>query len=131
MNRRIAISGASGLIGSRLTKSLLQQGDTVHRLVRQKSPQSSFNIYWNYETGEIDAARLEGMDVVIHLAGKPLDEERWTPKIKRASYTSRVKRTALISDTLAHLRTPPSVLISASATDTGCPQTAGDGDSLC
>jgi len=32
--------------------------------------------YWNYETGEIDAACLEGMDVVIHLAGKSLDEDR-------------------------------------------------------
>jgi hypothetical protein len=57
------------------------------------------------------------MDVVIHLAGKPLDEERWTPKVKEAIYKSRIKGTALISDTLAQLRTPPRLLISASATD--------------
>ncbi len=117
MNRRIVISGASGLIGSRLTTSLQQQGDTVYRLVRQKSAQSPFDIYWNYETGEIDAARLEEMDVVIHLAGKPLDEERWTLQVKKAIYTSRIKGTALISDTLAHLRMLPGLLISASATD--------------
>jgi uncharacterized protein (TIGR01777 family) len=117
MNGRIAVSGASGLIGSKLTTSLQQQGDRVYRLVRQKPAQSPFDIYWNYETGEIDAGRLEGMDVVIHLAGKPLDEERWTPKVKQAVYASRIKGTALISDTLAQLKTPPSLLISASATD--------------
>ncbi len=76
MSRRIAISGASGLIGSKLTTSLRQKGDAVCRLVRQRSTDSPFDIYWNYESGEIDAARLEGMDVVVHLAVKPLDGER-------------------------------------------------------
>ena len=117
MNKKIAISGTSGLIGSKLTTSLQQHGDTVYRLVRQKSSVNSSDIYWNYETGEIDAARLEGMDVIIHLAGKPLDEQRWTQEIKEAVYASRIKGTTLISQTLAHLKTPPRLLISASATD--------------
>ncbi len=117
MNRNIAISGASGLIGSKLTRSLQRQGDTVHRLVRRKPVESYLDIYWNYETGEIDAERLEGMDVVVHLAGKALDEQRWTPAVKEAVYSSRIKGTAFISDTLVHLKAPPRLLITASATD--------------
>jgi NAD dependent epimerase/dehydratase family enzyme len=116
VNRKIAISGASGLIGSKLTIWLQEQGDTVYRLVRQRG-QGSSSVYWNYETGEIDAARLEGMDVVIHLAGKPLDEQRWTPDVKKAVYASRITGTTLISKTLAQLSIPPRLLISASATD--------------
>jgi hypothetical protein len=89
----------------------------VCRLVRRKPAAGSADVYWNHETGEIDAARLEGLDGVIHLAGKALDGERWTPAVKEAVYASRVKGTALISDALARLKTPPRLLISASATD--------------
>ena len=95
---------------------LQEKGDTVYPLVRQKVLDSSA-IYWHPETGDIDAARLEGMDVVVHLAGKALDGQRWTSAVKQAIYSSRIKGTALISDTLAHLKAPPRLLISASATD--------------
>ncbi|HEY0592689.1 MAG TPA: TIGR01777 family oxidoreductase [Thermoanaerobaculia bacterium] len=117
MNRRIAVSGASGLIGTKLVTSLLAEGDSVYRLVRRKPPESASEIYWNHETSEIDSARLEGMDAVVHLAGKPLDEHRWTPAIKAAVYASRIEGTGLISRTLARLTNPPRVLVSASATD--------------
>jgi uncharacterized protein (TIGR01777 family) len=117
MKERIAISGASGLIGSRIATSLQGRGDQIFRLVRSRSIDDPTSIYWNFETAEIEASRLEGMDVVIHLAGKPLDEERWTPKVKDAVYTSRVKGTELISRTLARLSVRPRLLISASATD--------------
>ena len=57
------------------------------------------------------------MDIVVHLAGKPLDGQRWTPAVKRAVYASRIEGTTLIAETLSHLKTPPRLLISASATD--------------
>ncbi len=117
MNKQIAISGASGLIGSKLSMSLERRGYSVRRLVRTKHNKNPSDIYWNYETAEIDAACLEGMDVVIHLAGKPLDEQRWTPQVKQAICASRVNGTTLISKTLAELKMPPHLLISASATD--------------
>ncbi len=117
MSRQIAISGASGLIGSKLATTLAQRGDSVRRLVRSRPSEGSSDVYWNHETGEIDAARLEGVDVVVHLAGKALDEQRWTPEVKQAVYASRIRGTALISTTLAGLKTPPRLLISASATD--------------
>jgi uncharacterized protein (TIGR01777 family) len=115
--RRIAVSGASGLIGSRLVQALRQRGDQVLALVRRRAADSPDDIVWDPRTGEIEAAKLERVDVVIHLAGKPLDEERWTPKVKEAIVASRVEGTALIGRTLARLERPPKLLITASATD--------------
>ena len=115
--RRIAISGASGLIGSKLTLSLRERGDEVIALVRHRCKDHASEIFWDPQTGEIEAAKLKGLDAVIHLAGKPLDEQRWTPKVKAAIWASRVNGTALISRTLAGLETPPRLLITASATD--------------
>ncbi|HYL11622.1 MAG TPA: TIGR01777 family oxidoreductase [Terriglobales bacterium] len=113
----IAISGASGLIGSKLVESLNQKGDTVVRLVRDRTNKSTDRIFWNPSTKEIEADRLEGTDVVIHLAGKPLDEERWTTRVKAEIYASRIGGTKFISETMSRLRIPPRLLISASATD--------------
>ena len=114
---RIAISGASGLIGSRLTEVLDQRGHSIFRLVRDKTAKSATAIFWDPSTKDIEADRLEALDVVIHLAGKALDEQRWTPKVKEAIYASRIDGTRLISETIARLHTPPGLLISASATD--------------
>jgi len=86
------------------------------RLVRHRTDRPD-EVYWNPETREIDAKRLEGLDVVVHLAGKPLDGERWTPEVKQAVYASRVTGTTLISETLGRLGARPNLLIAASATD--------------
>jgi uncharacterized protein (TIGR01777 family) len=115
--KRIAVSGAAGLIGSRLVPALRQRGHRVVALVRRTSTDRGDEIYWNPQTAEIEAGKLEGVDVVIHLAGKPLDGERWTPKVKEAIYASRVHGTALICRTLGQFRRPPALLITASATD--------------
>jgi uncharacterized protein (TIGR01777 family) len=117
VTRTIAISGASGLIGSRLEQVLRQEGHTVRRMVRTRPAPGSGAIYWNHETGEIDSEGLEGLDVVVHLAGKPLDGERWTSAVKYAVYDSRVRGTLFLCETLARLRRPPRLLVSASATD--------------
>ena len=114
---RIVISGASGLIGSKLVESLNQKGDLVIRLVRDRTDKSPDRIFWNPSTREIEPERLEGTDVFIHLAGKPLDEQRWTPRVKEEIYTSRIEGTKFISETIAHLQIPPRLFISASATD--------------
>ncbi len=132
--RRIAVSGASGLIGSRLVASLRQRGDQVFALVRRRSTNQANEIFWDPQTGDIESNRLEGLDVVIHLAGKPLDEERWTPRVKEAIYASRVKGTALLSDTIARLGRPPGLLMTASATDYYAPSsspTSEDGRAGC
>jgi uncharacterized protein (TIGR01777 family) len=72
-------------------------------------------VLWNPARGELDAAELEGHDAAIHLAGDPIAEGRWTEEKKRRIRDSRVQGTSLLAGTLAKLKTPPRVLLSASA----------------
>jgi uncharacterized protein (TIGR01777 family) len=71
-------------------------------------------VAWDPSRGEIDAAALEGVDAVIHLAGESVSE-RWTAEHKRAIRDSRMKGTSLLAATLARLPRRPSVLVSISA----------------
>jgi uncharacterized protein (TIGR01777 family) len=112
---KILVSGSHGLVGSALTNSLVKDGHEVVRLVRTKLDFGAPEIDWHPDQGRIDAQRLEGLDVVIHLAGESIASGRWTDEKKRLIRDSRVKGTALLSNTLAQLTHPPSVFISASA----------------
>lgn len=110
---RVAITGASGLIGRSLAAFLSTGGHDVLRLVRGK-PTAVGEIGWNPERGEIDAIALEGIDAVVHLAGENIFG-RWTKRRKQAVLGSRAAGTRLLADTLASLDRPPRVLVSASA----------------
>jgi uncharacterized protein (TIGR01777 family) len=112
---RIAVTGSSGLIGSALVDALRADGHTVHRLVRDRSAARGDDLYWSVRDGDIDAAALEGVDGVVHLAGEPLGESRWNDEVKRRIRDSRVDGTLLLSQTLASLSDRPSVLVSGSA----------------
>ena len=111
---RIAISGASGLIGSNLVSFLRAGGHSVLRLVRAPSDAEDA-VYWNYRMGEIEAEKLEGLDAVIHLAGEPIFGLRWTEEKKTQILSSRVRGTDFLSQTLVGLANPPPTLIQASA----------------
>ena len=111
--QRIAISGASGLIGSQLVPFLRAGGHDVARLVRQR-PSAADEIVWDPATDQIDATSLEGMDAVIHLAGVSIAGGRWTTARKAAILNSRQQGTSLLAETLARLQRQPRVLISAS-----------------
>jgi hypothetical protein len=65
--------------------------------------------------GEVDAAGLEGLDAVVHLAGENVGSGRWTAARKAAIRDSRVDGTRLLCDTLAGLARPPKTLVCASA----------------
>jgi uncharacterized protein (TIGR01777 family) len=112
---RIAITGASGLLGANLTHFLTTGGHTVYPLVRRTPREDRHEIFWNPAIGEIDAKSLEDMDAVVHLAGKSIAALRWTEKHLRKVRESRIQSTELLSNTLAGLKNPPRVLISASA----------------
>lgn len=111
--RTVAISGASGMIGGALAASLAGEGLTVLRLVRERSAGGG-GVYWDPAGGAIDAASLEGVDAVVHLAGAPI-AERWTAAQKQRIRDSRVLGTRLLASTLAKLRKPPAVMVSGSA----------------
>lgn len=110
--QRIAITGASGLIGSALVGYLKSQGHTVQRLVRRPAL-SSEEITWDPIAGTVDMDALAGVDAVIHLAGAGVSDKRWTKKYKSEILNSRLLGTNTIAKAVAIVK--PQVFISASA----------------
>jgi uncharacterized protein len=111
---QIAITGASGLIGSALAEALRADGHRVRPVVR--APSSDHDaVRWDPGGGTIDAAALEGVDAVVHLAGAGIGDRRWSEARKRAVRDSRTQGTGLLTRTLAGLDRPPAVLVSGSA----------------
>jgi len=122
--RTVAITGASGLVGTQLAALLESGGHTVRRLVRGDRPGSG-EIRWDPRAGELDPRDLEGVDVVVHLAGRSI-ATRWTAAAKREIRDSRVEGTALIARTLAGMTNGPRTLVTASAIGVYGPQRPGE-----
>ena len=112
---KIAITGASGLIGRALTTSLIAEGHQVIPVIRRPNPATPDAIEWNPAAGTIQASKFEGVDGVVHLAGAGIGDKRWSESYKREILESRTKGTELLARTLASLAAPPSVLVSGSA----------------
>ena len=110
--RTMALSGASGLVGSALIASLKSSEWVVRKLVRKPVPGE---ILWNYETRQIDASQLESLDAVVHLAGENIAAGRWNDARKKRIRDSRVLGTRFLCETLAKLSAKPKVLVAASA----------------
>lgn len=110
--QRIAITGASGLIGSALVGRLKSEGHTVQRLVR-RAPVSPDEIQWDPKTGYVDIEALRGVDAVIHLAGVGVGDKRWTKRYKSEILNSRLLGTTAIANAVSEVK--PQVFISASA----------------
>lgn len=111
---RIAVTGASGLIGSALTASLVADGHTVIRLVRRET-HAADEARWNPMSGEADLAKLEGVESIVHLAGAGIGDHRWTESYKDLIRESRVAGTRSIARIAAQLEHKPASLISGSA----------------
>ena len=112
--RRIVISGAGGLIGSALAASLREEDREVARLVRDPKDAGPDAIHWSWESDEIETDKLEGVEAVVHLAGRNLAASRWTDAEKARVRDSRVRGTELMARTLAKLGRPPRVFVAAS-----------------
>lgn len=110
---RVAITGSSGLIGTALRRVLSDRGDEVVRVVR--SNPGAGDALWDINAGTIDADALEGVDAVVHLAGEGIGEKKWSDDQKAKIRNSRVRGTALLSETLAALDSKPSVFLCGSA----------------
>lgn len=111
---KILVSGASGFVGSEAVRHLAAQGDEILRLVRRK-PTDTQEIRWDPQANRLDPAPLEGLNAVVHLAGDPIAEGRWTPAKKARIRESRIQGTRLLAETLGSLDRPPQTLLSASA----------------
>lgn len=112
---RIAITGASGLVGRALRQRLASDGHTVLRLVRGDVSDPATEVAWDPAGGTIDSRGIEGLDAFVHLAGESVAGGRWTEARKARIRDSRVLGTQTIAEALARLTSPPSVLVSASA----------------
>ncbi|HLL38082.1 MAG TPA: TIGR01777 family oxidoreductase [Rubrobacteraceae bacterium] len=110
----VLVSGSTGLIGSALVPALRSEGHRVRRLTRS-GESSGDAVRWDPSVGMIDAAGLEGVDAVVHLAGENI-VGRWSAAKKARIRNSRVEGTRLLAGTLAGLQRPPGVMVSASAT---------------
>lgn len=104
---RIAITGASGFIGSALVPHLTQQGHEVIRLERGR--------HWAADRGLLDPDALGTLDAVIHLAGENVAARRWSHEFKARLRDSRVGPTQALTRSLAALPVKPRVFIGASA----------------
>ena len=113
---KVAVTGASGLIGRALTASLRDNGDQVITLVR-RTPTSAAEIAWDPLTpqGSLAPGALDGTDAVVHLAGAGIADHRWTDSYKEEIRSSRVHGTRALTEFLAAMDQPPAVLLSGSA----------------
>jgi uncharacterized protein len=111
---RIAVAGASGLIGAALVGSLTADGHEVVRLVR-RPPRTRDEVRWDPEGGSVDAAGLDGCDAVVNLAGAGVGDHRWTDAYKTRIRSSRVHGTTALAAAIARLEHKPRVFVSGSA----------------
>ncbi len=111
--KRFLISGATGLIGSALDRALMQDGHTVIRLTR--SPSDPRDKSWDPMAGELDPSALDGVDVVIHLAGESIGAGRWSAEQKQKIIESRVRATRLLRQAIDARTERPEAFVCASA----------------
>ena len=110
--KKIAVTGASGLIGSALVAQLKSDGHQVQKIVRRPA-RTSDEVSWNPIKGEIDLQSLEGVDAIFHLAGAGVGDKRWTSSYRSEILNSRLLGTTTIATACEQLQ--PDVFISASA----------------
>ncbi|MBX7053485.1 MAG: TIGR01777 family oxidoreductase [Pyrinomonadaceae bacterium] len=111
---RILITGATGLLGQALTKSLAENGHEIVKASR-KDPIDDLHVKWSVEGGFADPEKLEGIDVVVHLAGENVSGLRWTDEKKKAIRDSRILGTRNVVDAISKLKDKPKTFIASSA----------------
>ena len=112
-NQKIAVSGATGLVGSDLIKLLKLAGHSTLMLSRRNEGVGS--ILWDPAKGITSPGALEGIDAVVHLAGENIAGSRWSAAVKERIRSSRVDGTRNLVNSLSLLKSPPKTLVCASA----------------
>lgn len=117
MSKHILLTGGTGLIGKHLTHLLLGQGYGVSYLSRGKGKDARLKTYqWDIAKGKIDEACIDGVDIIVHLAGTNVAGKRWTDARKKDILESRTRSIALIYDLLRRKKHNVQAVISASGT---------------
>jgi uncharacterized protein (TIGR01777 family) len=119
MPEKVLITGANGLIGTALAASLARDGHSIVGLVRDvaraapRLPGAKL-FAWDGTKGPFPVEALEGVDVVVNLAGESIGGKRWSDERKRALRDSRVTTTRALVDALRGLAKRPRLLVQAS-----------------
>lgn len=110
------LAGSSGFLGTALRVKLAEEGHSVVRLVRRE-PATAMEYRWDPERGELDPGVLDGVDVVVNLAGVGVADRPWTKARKEAILSSRVDSASTLAKALARRATDAQpVFLQASAT---------------
>lgn len=116
MPKTILITGGTGLIGSHLTKLLIDKGHKVRYLSRDPDQSGPVPMYeWDVKEQTIDKRAIEGVDTIIHLAGAGIADEKWTKERKKVILKSRTESTKLLNKVLREEKHEVKSFISASA----------------
>jgi len=107
---KILVAGSNGMIGSAVTRHLVERGHEVVRLVRHEP--GAGEVEWDPEAGKIDSTGLEGFDGVVNVASMPWPM-RWTDKAKKKLTNNRVGTNRLLAESLAACKNKPLVLVCA------------------
>jgi uncharacterized protein len=113
---KVAVSGASGFIGSALVPALAAEGHDVLRIVRREAHDAT-EIQWDPAARSVDRNALAGVNAIVHLAGANVGSHRWTESRKREILDSHVDGTRLLAATAATLEPRPAVLVCAGGID--------------
>jgi uncharacterized protein (TIGR01777 family) len=115
---KVLITGATGLIGSEITRLCLENSIDVHFLTSSKGKLNSLNnckgFYWNSNENSIDPKCIEGVDAIINLAGASISR-RWTEDYKSKILSSRLGSLELLRQVLKNQNHQVKQIISASA----------------
>lgn len=111
---RVLVSGASGFVGSELTRQLAADGHRVLTLVR-RAPRGPSEFSWSPAARVLDFSLLGSVDAVVNLSGAPLTRLPWTRRYRRVLLESRLRATQALTEAMNMVAKPPTVFISASA----------------
>ncbi|MCA9394809.1 MAG: TIGR01777 family oxidoreductase [Candidatus Omnitrophica bacterium] len=113
---KIAVSGATGMVGTAATKYFTAKGHEIIRIARAEGADPSGAVVMDVKKNMIDGKKFEGVDAVIHLAGANIAGKRWNDDYKSQILLSRVETTRILAGALSKLANPPKVFLCASAT---------------
>src|ERR1041385_444521 len=115
MPKKILITGASGLIGSKLTSQLLAKNHSVAHLGRKKKDGTVASYVWDVKQNQIDLKALTNIDTIVHLAGASVGDKRWSTSWKKEILNSRIQSSRLLAHALKNSEHSARTFVSASA----------------
>ena len=117
MNKKVLITGASGFIAQKVIALLLEKGYKINTLSRKRMTDKRINSYtWDLEKKQVEEAAIDGVDIIIHLAGENIGAKAWTLKQKQQIVSSRVQSTNLLHELVSKSNKMLDCYIGASAT---------------